>query len=364
MPGSDNQRSVRKALVIRYGAIGDAIMITPVLRLLKQDGYHVTLHCQDYGKDVYDNNPYIDEFMVHVRGSVPIEKLRAYWDQLGVGYDRVVNLSGVIEEGLLKAPWQEEYTWSKEKRHALCNHNYYDATTAAAGYPEAKGEQGELFFSQQERSWALEQIRRMNNKFVILWSLSGSSFHKVYHKADEVAVRFLENHPNECKIVTIGDDLCRLLEWDHPDTKKRAGIWGVRKSLVMANYANLVVGTETGFLVAAGTSSVPKIILLSHASEENLTKYWLNCIPLHSSAECHPCHKLHYSLDTCPLVQISDDQLEVYNDNKGMKFITRNEYPACMALMKPDDLYNAIESFYVKWRATKCRFQQPQLQPQ
>lgn len=362
MSGSDSIGGIRKALVIRYGAIGDAVMITPVLRLLKQEGYHVTLNCSEYSRDVYNNNPNVDVFMVHKTGSVPNTQLDEYWKMLSQYFHKVINLSQSIEGDLLKVPWQPEYKLSKDELHVLCDKNYYDHTCEVAGYPEVKGESGELFFSREEEQWAQTQMSRMQDKFVILWSLSGSSYHKVYHKAEEVAKRFLDNHRLEAKIITVGDNLCRLLEWDHTDTKKRSGLWSVRKSLVMAKYAHLVVGTETGLLVAAGTMSTPKIILMSHASEENLTKYWQNCIPLHSNAACHPCHKLHYSLDTCPLVQISDDAKMTFN-NGDTKFDTREEYPACMALLQPDALYEAIENFYMKWR-NAWQSRQPQLQLQ
>lgn len=351
MSGSDHISGVRTALVIRYGALGDAVMVTPVLKLLKQEGYHVTLNCSEYSRSVYDNNPNVDRFMVHKTGSVPNKQLGEYWDLLGKNFDRVVNLSQSIEGALLKVPWDPDYKLSKEELHEKCNKNYYDYTCEIAGFPDSKGERGELFFSREEELWAQEQMKRMKNRFVILWSLSGSSFHKVYHRAEEVAKRFLDRHKMEVKIITIGDDVCRLLEWEHSETKNRCGMWSVRKSLVMTKYAHLVVGTETGLLVAAGTFSTPKIVMMSHASEENLTKYWQNCIPLHSDAACHPCHKLHYSLDTCPLVPIADAPSETY-DNGNMKFETRESYPACMALLKPEALYEAIEQFYLKWRSS------------
>jgi hypothetical protein len=47
---------------------------------------------------------------------------------------------------------------------------------------------------------------------------------------------------------------------------------------------------------------MPKIILLSHASPENITKHWVNTTTLHADPEkisCWPCHQLHDEIGTC-----------------------------------------------------------------
>ena len=52
----------------------------------------------------------------------------------------------------------------------------------------------------------------------------------------------------------------------------------------------------------AAFEDIPKVIMLSHASEENITKGWLNTITLHADPErvdCWPCHRLHSDPSTC-----------------------------------------------------------------
>lgn len=347
MSTSDNIGSPRKALVIRYGAFGDAVMITPVLRLLKEEGYEITLNCSEYCRSVFDSNPNIDHFIVHTTNSIPNNQLDKYWEEMGKGYDRVINLSESIERTLLKMEGDAEFKWSHEKRHSECNVNYYDRTLELSGFKQ-RGVLPELHWSREEETWAQKLRWQYRSRFLILWSLSGSSFHKVYHAADEVARRFLDNH-SDAVTITVGGDMERLLEWDHPSTRKKCGVWSIRKSMIMTKYANLVVGTETGIMNASACYDTPKVIMLSHSSEENLTKYWKNCTALHSNVPCYPCHQLHYTLGSCPLEKISDETPLQFTNDK-IKFRTREEYPACMAKLNPIELYDVLEEYYDIWK--------------
>ena len=100
----------------------------------------------------------------------------------------------------------------------------------------------------------------------------------------------------------------------------------------MTQYADCVVGTETGVMNAAGGLDVPKVIMLSHSTEENLTKYWKNTTTLCAyDAPCYPCHRMHYELKTCTL----DPHLET---------------PICMAKIKAKAVYDAINSYYQEWK--------------
>lgn len=337
MSGSDNLSSSKKALVIRYGAIGDAIVVTPLLKKLKEDGYHVTLNGSEYSRDVYKNNPNVDTFIEHITGSVPSDhRLELHWKKMSEGYDRVINLSESLEKALLLVDWQPEYKWSKEQRHEKCNKNYYDWTMALSGYKDATGLNGDLYFSKNEEAWASDVRAQYKKRFLVLYSLSGSSYHKVYPYADAIITRFLNAH-SDAVTFTIGSQVDRLLEWDHPQARKRCGVWDVRKSLIMTKYVNLFVGSETGMSYAAGCFDTPKIIMLSHSSEENMTKYWANTTVLKADSPCQPCHQLHYKRESCPLKSISPEVPDV-------------EMPVCMVDLPPERLYNALEAAYTAWK--------------
>jgi len=40
---------------------------------------------------------------------------------------------------------------------------------------------------------------------------------------------------------------------------------------------------------------MPKVVMLSHSSAENLTRDWINTAALEAPVACHPCHRIHDS---------------------------------------------------------------------
>lgn len=320
----------KTACVSRYGAWGDAILITPVFKALKEDGYYVVANLTERSYDILKTDINIDEFLLQETNEIPADDLVAYWTGMAKRYDRFINLNGSIETKLLKIPGQmnalgqDEYNMPKLQRHVACNYNYMDWTMKLAGYAEKVGELPLLKFTEKEEKWAADF--RKDIPYLVVIGLSGSSAHKAYPYISYVGNEFLAKHP-EATIVTVGDGLCELLEWDHPRVVKKSGAFGIRKSLVLAKHADMVVVGETGLANAASAFDVAKVILLSHSSEENLTKHWKRTIAVAANAPCQPCHKLHYELRSCPLVE------EIHA-------------PICMGLLNPNKIIDAMEKLY------------------
>lgn len=324
------RKGPKEALVIRYGALGDMVMITPILRQLKKDRYYVVLNCSEYATQVLKENPNIDEFIVQQKDVIPNDQLDKYWAEISKGFDKVVNLSGVIEMDLLKVQGKEEFNWSHARRKKECNKNYIDYSMQRAGY-ELKGEPTELFFTEQEEQLAKIFLENHKDKFLIVWAMSGSSIHKVYPWSEYIAGTLWQKYGDDTLIVTVGDDFSRMLEWNLPNTLPRCGIFTIRQSMILTKYANLVIGPETGILNAAGCYDTPKIIFMSHSSEENLTKYWKNVTALHpENCRCHPCHRLIY-VDTCP------------SGKEGGR-------PRCAENIRPETVFKAIETLIKEWK--------------
>jgi ADP-heptose:LPS heptosyltransferase len=78
--------------------------------------------------------------------------------------------------------------------------------------------------------------------------------------------------------------------------------WPLRRVLSQSQVCDLMIGPDTGPMWAVAMEEVPKIMLLSHASETNITKHWHNTTTLHADQQrvpCWPCHQLHDTQDTC-----------------------------------------------------------------
>ena len=72
---------------------------------------------------------------------------------------------------------------------------------------------------------------------------------------------------------------------------------------------DLYIGGDTGPSWGVAFESVPKIIMISHASAENITKHWINTVTLHADAQrvpCWPCHRLHENFEHCHTIKIND----------------------------------------------------------
>ena len=327
---------MKTVCVSRYGAIGDTIFFTPLLRKLKEEGYHVTVNTTDLGKKILRHNPHVDAWIIHVKDSVPNEKLGEHWDTMAKGFDKFINLSGSVEGNLLKIEGRKEFLWEHDVRHEKCNRNYYDEQFKIAGY-EDTGKNGELFFSPLEYKLAKGFSKKHRKRFTIMWSLAGSSFHKNYPYTEIVAKWLLDKY-DDIVIITVGDATSVLLEWQYPRTIARSDKWDIRKSMIMTKYVDLVVGTETGVLNAAGCYVTAKVIFLSHSSEENLTKHWKNTTALHAYEHvvpCYPCHQLHYSMESCPLHE-------------------KLKTPLCMVKLSGERVFKEIERQYQLWVSEKA----------
>ena len=340
------KKSSKEAIVIRYGALGDSLWVTPVLSNLKRDDYYVVMNCTEYAAQALRENPNIDEFIIHEEGTdVPYKELDAYWQYIGRSFEKVINLTKSIEGSLVKCEGDPEYNWPHEKRHAECNVNFQDRTMELAGYPEDKGRLPELHFSDTEEHLARVLAEQYKDNFLIVWALTGSAYHKTYPWWEYVAAEIVRNC-KEVRIITVGDERSRVLEGTHsahPHIVNKSGVLTVRQSFLLTKYADLVIGPDTGVLNAASCFDTPKIIFMSANSEENLTKYWNNCTALiPEDCECHPCHRLIYE-NSCP---------------KG-KYAGA---PVCMENIKPEAVLTAFERYYLEWkqkeadRCNKLRF--------
>jgi ADP-heptose:LPS heptosyltransferase len=89
--------------------------------------------------------------------------------------------------------------------------------------------------------------------------------------------------------------------WEQePRVHCMSGKYTIRQSMSLLAECAVVIGPETGMLNAAAHMDVPKIVLLSHSSANNLTKHWVNTVAVEpQNTACYPCHKMHYSFEHC-----------------------------------------------------------------
>jgi ADP-heptose:LPS heptosyltransferase len=125
----------------------------------------------------------------------------------------------------------------------------------------------------------------------------GSGIAKTWPHAQEF-MRLMAQR--EIVTVLLGDTKELDLEEIEPYAVIVGQEWPVRAALAFALLADAVVATESMIANAVAMEPMLKVILLSHSSNENLTKHWVNTAAIEAtSVLCHPCHRIHASLAFC-----------------------------------------------------------------
>lgn len=330
-----NPDGKKRALVIRYGAIGDQLIAASILPGLKRQGYHITYNTTPDAQQILLHNPYIDEWLLQDKDQVPNVQLGAYWQTIAPRYDKVVNLSESIEGALLTLPGRPQHSMPDTARRKMYGFNYLEMTHDYADVPH---EFAQKFHPSDKERYAAEKLRKSIKAPVIVWPITGSALHKIYPWVDIVMAWILERTPAHVFLyadakqgVDLQKGIIASLTENKSDltrlhTTAGDADWPIRKSLAFALQADCVVGPETGILNAVAFEDMAKVIYLSHSSEENLTKHWKNTrtlTPPASACPCFPCHKLHYTWEFCKKVEETQAAL-------------------CASSITPEELFKAI----------------------
>ncbi len=331
-------KKVHSAIILRYGAYGDQIVASSVLPYLKRDGYYVVYNCTEWGREIMLNNPHVDELWLQKTDEVINADLDKHWANISQGFERIINLNQSIEVECVAVQFRDKITrndpWgiTQEARRKKYNVNFYENNIKKAGFnnpiPPVKGE---LYLSDIECFYAKDFLRKYRNKFIIMWSWSGSGMNKAYPWSESIMVEFLTRHKDSI-IITVGDEICRVLDPNHPRIISKAGRWTFRQTMGVTWYSNVIVSLDTGMLHLGGCwDHVGKIALLSANTIENLTKHFTNCVNLMAyDVECYPCHTLIYDRDgICP------------KGDTGASL--------CLEKISPFEVLDSLEYFYEKW---------------
>lgn len=308
----------KSALVVRVGGIGDNLIASSVLHLLKREEYHITFMAREPCHVVLENNPYIDLMIVkREKDDLPIpadQFNKFFWDRR-FEYDRIINLSYSVEGTLALFMHSTPFYWPAAVRRKLCDVNYLERTHDIACVPH---EFRVKFYPTDEEVADALRTREKIGPF-IGWCLSGSRVDKTYPYSTHAITRLIEltNTPvvlfgspsdkDHKYAKSVRDEVEKSfgnVKMIHAAIKKDVdgkNLWPIRRSLAMAQQADLMIGPDTGVMWSVCMEDMSKLVLLSHASPENITKHWANTTSLHATADvdCWPCHQLHDSRDTC-----------------------------------------------------------------
>lgn len=309
--------------IVRLGGVGDNLMAASVLPLLKQKGYKIDVITQTPQSVIFENNPYVDKLSVkEALRDLPQNDMnawQAWFASRSNEYDFFVNLSHSCEGLLAFFPAMTYFWWPDAARRHIANRSYIEMVHDICDVPYRFGP---LFFpSDEEKAQALntrDTLPGGKRRAVIGWCISGTRLDKVYPQSPIAIARLIREL--DVHVVMLGApgkdfEIARQVQ-EHvilqngtdaglhlalsPDANNPS--WPIRRILSFAILGcDLVIGPDTGPLWAVAFEQVPKILLLGHASAENITKHWVNTQTLSAAPQvsCYPCHCLHDSIDTC-----------------------------------------------------------------
>jgi len=301
--------------VCRLGGIGDNLIAASTLRPLKKQGYKIEVISQEPYSAVFANNPFIDKLTLKKTEDIPQQQLE--WQQWfalrAKEYAKFGNLSHSCEVTGALLPAMTAFYWPASMRRKLCNKNYLEIVHDIMEVPY---EFGPLFFpTEGEKSVALETKARIGQK-VIGWCLSGTRLDKIYPYSPMVVARIIKEIDTPVVLIGAPGKNFEQAQQIQQHVRRQNGSdknlhvaispeaenksWPIRRSLAFTQACDLVITPDTGPAWSVAFESLPKIVMLSHASPENITKHWINTTTLHATdVACWPCHQLHDEQKTC-----------------------------------------------------------------
>ena len=310
----------RWACVARFGGVGDNLVAASVLAPLKRMGYMTEVLTSEPNHVVYHHNPHIDKLSVkNVARDIANNDLAA-WQKWFEGraneYDVFVHASHSMEGRHAAFKTMTSFWWPVEQRRKVLAGSYLETIHDIAGVPY---DFGPLYYTtEEEREFARYTTKIMGERY-ICWVLSGTRIDKVYPYAPNAIARIIKEigapvlllgGPSE-KEASMAQFIVEVVSTQNGN---RDGVhvaipsgggekcWPLRTSLALAHGASVVVTPDTGPAWAVAMEPMPKIMMVSHASVENITKHWVNTVTLHADQNripCWPCHRLHDDPSTC-----------------------------------------------------------------
>jgi FkbM family methyltransferase len=306
------------AAIYRAGGVGDNLIAGAVLPGLKQKYDCVEVITGGPMVSVFENNPYIDKLSVQAQTLDPqnwLDFLKAFHARADE-YDFFANLSHTVEASGALLASQTQYYWPAKMRRMLCGHSYLSFVADICDVPHET--LAPNFFPYDDEVESAEELKRKIGGRYVGWVLSGTRIDKIWPYATIAVPRIIKelNIP----VVIFGAsqrdfDMAKAIEQQTGlsncttdglhlacSVEENLPNWPIRRLLTQVQAADIVVSPDTGPAWACAMRPMPKIIMLSHATPENITKYWINTTTLHADptrVRCWPCHLLIDEKSVC-----------------------------------------------------------------
>jgi ADP-heptose:LPS heptosyltransferase len=300
---------------------------------------------------IFENNPHIDKLTVKKQGTPGGDGMafQNYWLDRADDYEFFVHLSHTCEGLRAIAASQTAFYWPAEARRKLFGQSYLETVADIADVPYTELNPN-FYPTEDEIANAMEIKRSLGGRY-LAWVLSGSRWDKLWPHTMTAVARVIKemrwpvillgvpgkDHELASVIVEHVRRANGSVDGIHlamsPDMT--APSWPIRRVLTQVQAADIVVTPDTGPAWAVAMHTMPKIVMISHAGFDSITKHWVNTTTLHADqarVPCWPCHLLHDSKESCQRVSGSKDDVGA----------------ACISDIGVEQVLGAINSFVGK----------------
>lgn len=291
-----------KSMILRYGAYGDLLYLLPVIDRMLADGKELYLHTGIRGLDIFgSDNRFKSILAINPANKEDWQKILDK-DIETVNPDEIVNLSNTLEGTLIPGRDAEAFHLPVETRRKLVKgESFYSVGLKVAGYSAIRelGDCGTLVFTEGELAWAQRWREIHRNEFVVLMPVRGSNAQKAFPFAKEIGRKILDYYPDAVLYPTGGPNEA-LYSFSYGDHRVYPAFkTSFRQVMLMARFADYVLGPETGLLVAAGMWGTPKTMLCTSSSVFQCTEGQARDFSLQAQIDCSPCLRAIYEERDC-----------------------------------------------------------------
>ena len=283
---------MKKALLVRFGGMGDQAPLTVVGSQLKKKGYHVTMACRKsgddskladlhLGSDCFDNVIDIEEVGGHKDRCVKTQLGYCSLNSIHKDFDLVLDYMNIIE-GNSTSPVRGAGPGNEWQASRSSNFtNWYDLHLAWANINPATVPDSEKipeFKVLPEEVANLVKLKKHYSHLVTIQA-SASSISRTWFQGKKLPEMILNKYPEALVAFWEQSENAWLLLDKNGITKlERDGVSSIRSSMALVAASDLYIGADTGFSHVAEGLGVPNIAVYSTVPAWTRNKYYKNQI--------------------------------------------------------------------------------------
>jgi len=302
-----------KFLIIRFSSIGDIVLTTPIVRVLKNAGHEVHYITKEKFKAVIDSNPYIDRiYTIHHELSEVIGDLKA--EEFDFAIDLHNNIRSQILISKLKLPKRsfnklniEKWILVNLKLNTLPDVHIVDRYLDTLNDFEIKNDgKGLDFFIDEQSKLAINKLAPELAKAFNVMVVGGNFFTKQI--PNDIIIEIIDS--SKIPFVLIGgpadkEKADEIMAKTSTVCANACGELSLKESAYFIEKANAIVSSDTGMMHIAAAfnksiislwgNTIPEFGMYPYLIEE---KKHHNHIFEVSGLKCRPCSKIGF--DKCP----------------------------------------------------------------